>query len=200
MITVGKVIRFGNGLGDVSISAAYQLLSSESGKPSLAIYAYFDVPTGRKNPTNIIDARNYTLPTGSGEPDLYLQAKFKQIHFPYSYNATIGYKYHFGGTKIFQPGETEKKFKSGNLMYLAGTFNFNLNEWIALQNGLDFNLFGKDEIESVKEAQGKWLLNYTPQLLFQIKRLRIGESVNIPLAGKSTGANIFYVFVAQYKL
>ena len=190
----------GNGIGDMAISAAYQLFSSESSGSSLALFAYFDAPTGRKNPTNIIDSYNYTLPTGSGEPDLYMQAKFKQIHFPYSYSFTLAYKYHFGGSKIFQPGEAEKKFKSGNMIYLNGTYIFNLNEWIALQNGIDWFLLGKDEIDGIKEEQSKWLLNYTPQLLFQIKRLRIGESVNIPVTGKLSGANIYYIFIAQYKI
>jgi hypothetical protein len=188
----------GNGLSDISFSAGYQILKGNISAPAIAGFLTFTAPTGSKNPSDIVDERNYSLPNGSGEASIDLDLKLRQARFPYAYSAYLGYKLFFGGNKIFYPGEAATDFKSGNYFNIGGSFDFHLNEWIALQNGLDCFLYGKDEVDGLKEDTSKWILQYFPRLTFQLKRLRLAQAVTVPLKGKSAGADISYFLVIQY--
>ena len=188
----------GSGISDLSFRAGYQLIKESTSRPALAAFLAFTAPTGEKNPTGVVSERNYKLPSGSGEPVLNLDLQLRKIIFPYSYTAYLGYKYSFGGSKIFSPGEEEKEFKSGGYVNIGGTFDLSLNDWIALQNGLDSFFYGKDEVEGVKEKAGKWIVQYFPRLNFQLKKLRLVQAVTVPLKGKTASADITYLLVAQY--
>ena len=188
----------GSGIGDLTFSAGYQLIMAAINRPSVSVYVDFTAPTGQKNPTNVVDERNYTLPQGSGEPSLDINLKMRRINFPYAYSGYITYNMFFGGSKIFYPGEEEKKFKSGNYLNVGGSFDFHLNDWIALQNGLDAYFYAKDEVSGVKDPENKWLIQYFPRLTFQIKRLRLAQAITVPLKGKSAGADVSYFLIVQY--
>jgi hypothetical protein len=88
-----------------------------------------------------------------------------------------------------EPGEDEISFKSGDVVDLSGSFNFHLNDWIAIVNDITFYRFGKDKYfgETSWDSSintDRWFLSYQPSLVFQIKRFRFYEVSEIPLVGK----------------
>jgi hypothetical protein len=159
---------------------------------------YFTIPSGEKNPTEIENENNYRLPSGTGEASLDLDLHLRKVIYPYSYSFIVSYKYFFGGSKIFDVGEAEKEFKTGSTINFEGDFNFHVNDWIAIQNAMDFYLYGKDEVDGELEEDSKWLIQYLPKLNFQLKRLRLVQAISVPLKGKNTGADVGYILVAQY--
>jgi Putative MetA-pathway of phenol degradation len=191
----------GKGLGDILMSASYQIIPSKDHKFSLRGQLELTLPTGRKNPTNVVNSNEYDAPTGNGAfvvtPGLYARL----LEYPFSFTAFLYYDYKFKGSKIMNAGDTqEKMFKDGDHINPGGSINFQLNDWIALTNELDFHYRGKGEEEGVpaSDLYTQWLIEYSPYLIFQIRRFRLGEAVNIPLKGKSTGADPQYVLFVQY--
>lgn len=191
----------GRGLGDLSVSATYQIIPSEGNKFALKADIDITIPTGEKNPGSADESGNYDEPTGEGVFVINPRITARYVSYPFSYIAYISYNYNFWGSKIMSPwDETETKFKSGNLFAFGTSFNFHLNEWIALTNELRYSHWGEGEIEngSVTDPSASWAFSYEPRLVFQIKRFRLGESVDIPLKGKKVGADPTYVLMAQY--
>ncbi|MGD0583258.1 MAG: transporter [Bacteroidales bacterium] len=189
------------GLGDILMSASYQIIPSKDHKFSLRGQLELTLPTGRKNPTNFVNSYEYDAPTGNGvfvvTPGLYAQL----LSYPFSFTAFLYYDYNFKGSKIMNAGDTqEKKFKYGDDINPGGSINFQLNDWIALTNELDFQYWWKGEEEgaSDNDLYTHWSFTYQPRLIFQIRRFRLGESVTIPLKGKSYGADPQYILFVQY--
>ncbi len=192
----------GNGLGDISISVSYQIIKEDTRKPSLVTKLYITIPTGRKNPTNIIDAKKFDRPTGYGETTLDLHLQLRKIFYPYSVTIYTAYTYHFKGKKIFNPGEGETSFRSGDLLYVGGSFNMHLNDWIVLGNEAAFFKWWNDSFFGETAADvgmtGRWVINYQPSLIFQVRRFRFFEVIQFPLFGKSVAADPQYILGLQY--
>jgi len=191
----------GRGLGDLSVSGTYQIIPSEDNKFALKADVDITIPTGEKNPTSADESGNYDEPTGEGVFVINPRITARYVSYPFSYIAYISYNYNFWGSKIMSPwDQAETKFKNGNLFTFGGSFNFHLNEWIALTNELKYSHWGEGEIEngSATDLSSSWAFSYEPRLVFQIKRFRLGEAVDIPLKGKIVGADPTYVLIAQY--
>jgi len=192
----------GNGLGDISLAASYQIIQENERRPSLVTKLFVTLPTGRKNPTNIENSREYDMPTGYGETTLDFHLQARKIFYPYSVTVYTAYKYHFKGEKIFNPGEEEVSFKSGDLFYIGGTFNVHLNDWIALGNEVGFYKWWDDEYYGETAADvgmtGRWVINYQPSLVFQIRRFRFFEVIQFPIFGNSVAADPQYILGLQY--
>lgn len=189
------------GLSDVSILASYQLLTEEGGRPSLLTALSLTIPTGEKNPTNIESASEYDLPTGYGAFAVEFDLKARKINYPYSYSAFLFYTYNLPGSKIMYPTDTqETDFTWGNNIQLGGSFNFHLNEWIAVANELNYFFSGKGEQENVpsEDLYTKWAVSYEARLVFQIKRARMGQAIRLPIKGKNASADPLFLIIAQY--
>ena len=63
----------------------------------------------------------------------------------------------------------ERPFRSGNNFNMDGSFNFHLNDWIAIQN-IDLFLSGKDEFDGVPGRKFR-VLQYYPGLSFSGKEV-----------------------------
>jgi len=192
----------GNGLGDISLSASYQILKEDARKPSLVTKLFVTIPTGRKNPTNIVDNLKYDRATGYGETKLDLHLQLRKIFYPYSVTIYTAYIYHFKGKKIFNPGEDEISFKSGDLFYIGGSYNIHLNDWIVLGNEVAYFKWRDDiffgETAADVGMTGRWAINYQPSLVFQIRRFRFFEVIQFPLFGNSVAADPQYILGLQY--
>lgn len=192
----------GNGFGDISIAASYQILKEDGIKPSLVTKLFLTLPTGRKNPTNIIDEQKYDRPTGYGETTIDLRLQLRKVFYPYSAAIFTAYLYHFKAKKIFNPGEEEVSFKSGDLLYVGGSFNIHLNDWIVLGNEAAFFKWWDDKFYGPTAADvgmtGRWIINYQPSLVFQIRRFRFFEVIQFPLFGRSVAADPQYTLGLQY--
>jgi len=191
----------GRGIGDLIVDAIYQIIPSKDHKLSLRAEMDLTLPTGRKNPANVVNPYEYDAPTGNGAfvvtPGLYARL----LSYPFSFTAFAYYDYNFKEHKILNAGDLEEKeFKYGNHINTGGSINFHLNEWIALINELDYDHWGKGEEEGVpaNDLYTRWSFSYSPRLIFQIRRFRLGESVEIPLKGKMTGADPQYILFVQY--
>jgi len=192
----------GNGLGDISLSASYQILKENTRIPSLVAKLFLTIPTGRKNPTNIINNKKFDRPTGYGETDLDLRLQLRKIFYPYSVTIYTAYTYHFKGKKIFNPGEDQVSFKSGDLLYIGGSFDVHLNDWIVLGNEAAFFKWWDDKFFGPTAADvgmtGKWVINYQPSLVFQIRKFRFFEVIQFPIFGHSVAADPQYTLGLQY--
>ena len=188
----------GNGLSDIQLGMIYQLIPEGQLRRAVLITGIVTLPTGRKDPEDVVDEQNYTLPTGSGEASLDLDMTWRKVQYPFSYEASVGYNVKFGGTKVFSVGEDPMSFKSGNLLSLRGAYNFHLNEWLAFQNDLFYFSFGNDELDGQEDDQRRWTIQYIPRLSFQVKRIRINQAVNFVVKGRNSGADPSYTMVLQY--
>lgn len=189
------------GLSDISVAASYQIITETDSRPSLVSIIDLTIPTGEKNPTNIEDDFNYDLPTGYGEYVIGLDLRARKINYPFSYTAYVHYLYHLPGKKKFSSQDTEEiDFKSGDRIDFGGSFNFHLNEWIALSNELNYFYSWKGEQEGVQEEDlfTNWAISYETRLVFQIRRVRVAEAVRIPLKGRNVSADALYVMLVQY--
>ncbi|MCX6328657.1 MAG: hypothetical protein NTZ85_03950, partial [Bacteroidia bacterium] len=159
------------------------------------------IPTGPKNPSNVKSETDYILPTYSRyfSTGLYVCARI--IRYPYSVSALASYHYNFWGSKLMYVGDTEEtRFKKGNRLMAGGRFNIHLNEWIAFGNELYYFHYekGKEKIDLVVTTDPAWDIDYVPRLVFQVRRFRISELVQIPLFGKNGGADPAYSLLVQY--
>ena len=191
----------GRGIGDMIASATYQIIPSGENKFSLKASLDLTIPTGKKNPTNVVSSDEYNAPTGYGVFTFMPKITARVLSYPFSYMAYVSYNYNFKGSRILYPTDTkETKFKYGNSLTAGGSINFHLNEWIALVNEINYYYSGKGEIEGVSKSDlnAKWAVSYEPRVVFQLRRFRLGEAVNIPLKGKMVGADPLYVLMAQY--
>lgn len=188
----------GNGLSDIELGLIYQLVPENILRRAVLVSAFLTLPTGEKNPTNIVDEQNYTLPTGSGEGALNLDVTLRKVQYPFSYEGSLGYNIKFGGTKVIDVGEEPTDFKSGNLLTLRGAYNFHLNEWLVFQNDVFYFSFGDNEVDGQTEDVARWALQYVPRLSFQIKRFRINQAVSFVVKGRNSSADPGYTMVVQY--
>lgn len=191
----------GSGIGDILVDIRYQLLQESLSAPSIIGEVGITFPTGRKNPTNIKDDFDFTLPTGYGEFVVDAGVRVRKTIYPFSYTVYGRYTHSFGGSKLFQPSDIEERdFQSGPRFDAGGNVNFLLNDWIALANELNFFYSGEGSRQDAAEGEllTQWAFSYEPRLLFQIKQFRVGEAVRIPLKGKSVAGDPLYVLLVQY--
>ena len=191
----------GRGFGDCSFSVRYQIIPEKENKLSLTGRFDLTVPTGQKNPENIKDEFHFDPPVGYGHLDMGFHLTARKIRYPYSYSTYFAYTYKFKGHKLFDAADTEEKeFRDGARINLGGTFNVHLNDWIALSNELNYFRFGQTKIVGIVQEVSvpAWTINYQPGFVFQVKRFRISEAVQVPLKGKSVAADPMYVVIAQY--
>jgi hypothetical protein len=191
----------GRGIGDIVASASYQIIPSKDNKFSMKASLDITIPTGRKNFKNVVSDDEYDGPTGYGVVSLTPKVSARMLVYPYSVQAYFSYNYNFSGSRMLNPTDTkETSIRDASSARLGASFNIHLNEWIALTNDISYGYWGKDKIEGVPESSlySKWNIAYEPRIVFQIKKFRLGEAVNIPLKGKYYGADPIYVLMAQY--
>jgi len=190
----------GKGIGDMEFGIYYQIIKGSKTKPSLVFRLEATFPTGEKNPTDIKGAWKYNLPTGGGETTLKSELNYRKITYPYSYSFYGALKYSFGGKKVMLPYENSISFKSGSFYEVGGNFNFLLNDWIAVQNDLNFiykqaDKYNGETAQMTKAQMGIW---YNPNINFQFKKFRLVQGVAIVLYGKTMPADPQYVIDLQY--
>lgn len=191
----------GGGLADLYLSGTFQVIPSSRHKFSLKTSLDVTIPTGRKNPENVVSSYDYDAPTGYGVFVLSPRITARLVHYPYSWVVYVQYSYNFSGSRIIYPGDAvERDYRYGNNIYAGGGVNLHLNEWIALTNDLVYSYTGRGEIENVSDDNltTSYTFSYQPRLIFQIRRFRLGEAVNIPLKGRLAGADPLYVLLVQY--
>ncbi|MDX9928965.1 MAG: transporter [Bacteroidales bacterium] len=191
----------GKGLGDGYITFKYQLVPESETSVSLTAAIDITIPSGRKNPTDIVSFTEYNLPTGNGYFAAGTTLRARKIQYPYSWSAHAGYEYRFSGSRLINATDaSETEFRDGNTLQAGGSFNFHLNEWIALANELSIYHRGKGEIRyaTVKTIDPTWAFAYETRLVFQIKQFRMGEAIRVPLKGKDCPADPQYVMLVQY--
>jgi hypothetical protein len=191
----------GFGIGDTYLSLKYQFVPESKYRVSLSGILTATLPTGEKNPTNIISGNQYDLPLGDGTysvtPGLYART----ILYPYSFTMFLNYTWNFSGTKKIDISDVvEKKFRFGNRIEAGLSANIHLNEWIVMANEMYFYREGAGKIDDIVTLRlpESWAASYKPNLVFQVKKFRLGESVTIPLKGKNVPADPLYIMMVQY--
>jgi hypothetical protein len=193
--------RRGNGIGDLSLGIDGQIIKEHGLLPSITAKTGVRIPTGEKDPTHVVDANHYDLPTGTGEAMAYLDIQAKKLVYPYSFLFIITYGYHFGGNKIYdllQPEADPVDFKTGDLISVQAGAHFHLNDWLSMANDLVYSHLGKDKVSGITTGSTGWVIAYQPWFHFQVKKLRFVQSVEIPLRGKNYPSNPGYFFAVQY--
>jgi hypothetical protein len=190
----------GRGLGDVEAGIKYQVVRETERLPGLMIGTVLTLPTGRKNPRNIINDLEYDHPTGDGIFEWETYAILKKVFYPFSSTTRIHYKHYFPGKKIFFPDEPETEFNMGDYYNIASDFGVQLNDWISLSNELGFNTAGENTYyyDPVETSPSAWTVDYVPSLFFQIRRFRFVQAISIPLFGKYNSADPTYIFGLSY--
>jgi len=191
----------GLGLGDTHISFDYQLIPEAVNQISLTGGMKLTIPTGNKNPSNIKSVNQYDLPVGDGTYAVAATLFARKIVYPYSFTGYLGYSYNFTGTKIIEVGDlAESKFRFGNMIEAGLSANIHLNEWIVLANELNFYHKGAGKIDDVVTPRipPSWAISFQPNLVFQVKKFRLGESIKIPIKGKNVPADPLHVIMIQY--
>jgi hypothetical protein len=190
----------GRGLGDIEAGVRIQLIQESDRRPSITFGTVVTIPTGRKNPENVINDLQYDLPTGGGYYAWESFITMRKIFFPYSTRIRIHYEHYFPGTKIFFPDEPGIRFRNGDMFIAAGDFSVHLNDWIALTNELGVTAFGKNtyHYDPVETSPASWNIDYLPSLYFQVRRFRFKQGVIVPLYGEYLSADPTYAFGLSY--
>ncbi len=189
----------GSGLGDVWMGVDYQLLTETSTRPSFKGLLTVTLPTCAKNPVDTGDPEVFDITVGSGYYSLDAALSVRKITYPFSWSAYASYKMNSSGTKQYEVGGTDIDFKDGNLLTLSGSYNFHMNEWLALTHDIYYFHSGTDEEDGKQlEDTASWLVQYSPRLSFQINRLRVNQAIQIPLFGKMSGADPGFILIVQY--
>jgi hypothetical protein len=190
----------GKGLADMDAGLWVRILQEDEIKPSVSLGVFLTIPTGKKNPHNIKNDLEYDQPTGFGHYTLNFTARMKKTVYPYSITLFASYFHNFEGEKQFFPEEDPIRFKTADHFFASGGVGIHLNDWIALVNDVNFDVFGENiyyyEPESTSDAG--WTFDYQPAIYFQIRRFRLFEIVQIPLLGKNSGADPVYSINIQY--
>ena len=191
----------GLGFGDTHLAINYQLVPETKFKASLTGRIHLTIPTGEKNPTDIRSANKYDLPVGDGTYAISMSLLARSVIYPYSFTGFFSYSHNFEGRKIFDINDTsERRFRFGNMTEVGLSANIHLNEWIVMANEINFYHEGAGTIYSNvnSEIPSSWAASYQPNLVFQVKKFRLGESVRIPVKGKNVPADPLYVMMIQY--
>lgn len=193
--------RKGIGFGDTHLTLKYQIFREKRNKVSLTGIVNGIFPTGEKNPTNIKNAMQYDLPVGNGAYALTGTLLARSIIYPYSFTAFLNYTRNFSGTKKLDPSDPdEKEFRFGNRLETGISTNLHLNEWIVFTNEFGYYHEGAGSIDNVISPRlpASWAVVYEPNLYFQVKKFRLGESVTIPVKGKNVPADPLFIIQVQY--
>lgn len=188
----------GSGLGDMEFGFSYQLVPENFARRAVLFSSFLTLPTGRKDPTDVVDETNYTLPIGNGEVIWEFELLWRRVNYPYFYSFAVSYDFKFGGNKVFDVGEDPLPFQSGSLLTLNGAYNFHLNDWLAVQNDMFYFSLGQDELNGQTNDEQRWSVQYVPRLSIQAKRLRINQSVGFVLLGRNVSADPTYTAIVQY--
>lgn len=191
----------GSGFGDMDFGVNCQIINESQSIPSLTLKTYFTLPTGRKNPTNVKDEQHYDDATGKGEYSAYANLQMRKIFYPYAADISVSYTYYSGCKRQLTPGGDEESFKTGNNLAFYGTFGIQLNDWISLSDMVSYTYKNKDQYDNpdwdYNEYTSQSLQNWF-YLYFQVKKLRLGQGVSIPVWGKRTGADPDYFIFFEY--
>ena len=188
----------GNGLGDISLGVYGQIIRENETLPSLTARLTYTHPTGEKDPTNIVDNFNYDLPAGTGEPIVSIDLQARKVIYPYSLVFMATYNLKLGGNKIFVPGGESYPFTMGNSFSVQGGFNFLLNDWLSMGNELSYLNIAETEIDGQKQDDSGYNISYQPYFHFQVKQLRLVQTMIIGLMGKNYTASPSYVLAVQF--
>jgi hypothetical protein len=188
-----------NGLGDISATAAFQLITEEDRRPSQTIFASVRLPTGEKNPRDVKNEFEYSPGPGSGEAAMDMTYRLRKTHYPYVYSFYVSYQHFFGGKKLLHPTDNlERLFKSGSNVSFGGYYIIHLNDWIALRNSIDSFFSYADTYDKTIEENNSWVIQCFPGLNFQISQFRIAQGVTVPLWGSFAAADPNYTVILQY--
>jgi len=191
----------GSGIGDTYLRLRYQILPENKYRVSVTGTIQSAIPTGEKNPTVIYSAERYDLPVGQGNFAISGGLYGRTVLYPYSFTASVDYIRNFEGSKKFSAADdSEVNFRMGNVFEASAGMNLHLNDWIVFSNEIFYNHKDKGTINGNPSSllPESWSLSYEPGLVFQVKRFRLGESVNIPLRGISIPADPLYMMMIQY--
>ena len=190
-----------NGLADCDLTVRYQIIPDIGNNMSLTFWQWLTFPTGEKNHTGVVSDSDFNLPLGTGSFATGSWLNLRKIRYPYSFDFYLSYAIEFQGSKkIYYDDAEETKFKNGNYFWAGSSFNIHLNDWIVLTNDLSFKYNQKGVIKySTEETiDPAWILPYQAGLVFQVRRFRISEVVQVSLMGKNNSADPLYVMKALY--
>ena len=189
------------GFGDTRLDFRYQLIPEKKYKVSLTTLISAMIPTGEKNPKNIKSAEQYDLPVGTGNYSASGELYARTILYPYSFTAFIKYVYNFPGSKKINASDiSESSFRFGNRYEAGVSVNLHLNDWIVLANDISYFHEGQGTINNYADERMKssWALSYIPNLVFQVKKVRLSESISIPVRGRNIPADPLFILRMQY--
>jgi hypothetical protein len=192
--------RKGYGIGDMDLGADFQIMKESDAVPAITLKTFVSFPTGSKNPEDIVSDHQYKEPTGSGAYSAIAILQTRKIIYPLSYDLSFFYTYHAKGRKIQGPGAEATGFKTGDMIQGSGTVGFQVNDWICLNNMLMFNYKTDDQFDdpSLDYLEvGYQSLEYYFYLFFQVKQLRLVQSVSVPIWGKKGGADPGYFIMVS---
>jgi hypothetical protein len=189
------------GFGDTRFDLKYQIIPEKNYKVSVTTLLSALLPTGEKNITDIKSEVEYDLPVGKGNYAASAELFGRTILYPYSFTAYLKYQYNFSGYKKMLPTDPgPKHYRYGNRFETGVSTNLHLNDWIVLSN--DFICFyeGQGTINNIisETMPCSWSATYVPNLVFQVKKFRLSESVSIPLLGRNVPADPLFVMRLQY--
>jgi len=190
-----------HGLADCDLTVKYQILPEKDNGLSLTFWQWVTFPTGEKNYTNVKSFSDFNLPLGNGSFTTGSWLNLRKMKYPYSFDIYASYAIKLQGSKEISHDETtETKFKDGNYLSVGGSFNIHLNEWIVFANDVSYKYNQKGVIKYAveKAVDPAWIFSYSPGFVFQVRRFRISEVVQVPLIGKNNSADPLYVMKILY--
>lgn len=188
----------GNGIGDISLSGIYQIITETETRPAFTGAVVLTLPSGEKN-VKPINGDQAELPVGSGRFSSELRLNLRKARYPFLFSGFASYKYNFEGNKVIDPGEPAVDFQDGGLFSVSGLVGYHVNEWMAIINDINYSSIGKNEVAGITtDSDSKFSLDYSPRLSFQIQRLRVNQVLRFPIVGRLSSADPGITVIVQY--
>ncbi len=191
------------GVSDPAFNIRYQLLQDKAGSPSFVLGLGTYLPIGQSEGRNYVSPIAYDSPPAKGEWGIAPTLEIRKILYPISLQLRVSYQHYFGADKVLSPMGEPQRVISGSQFVILPQVNFHLNEWVSVYQQVTYSYTQKDDFEGIDffGSHSKLIrsaLLYDMGLTFQVKQLRLEQSVSVPLAGRFAPANTSYAISLSY--
>lgn len=194
------------GIKDLQTEIRVQVLKETKTIPSVVAGFGAWLPTGSnvRTITNKVSTGEYRYEdiTGGVGTSMIATLQVRKIVYPYLFAAEFNYFFGSDG-EIIENNQAIEVLGANSAVWQITT-GMHLNEWITLTGKLFYQRLSfngdikKETAVPLYDNSRKELLTFDPTLTFQFGRIRAQQVVSIPMAGKTSNAELEYIAGIQY--
>ena len=191
------------GFGDFSLGVGYSFYHNKTTKTYMGLMLMLRGPIGETLITYDEKSMETKPPLSTPYYGLAPGVYFRKSSYPFLVDFTLFYSYNFKSETNFIFNLDKTSFKPGNLLSTTLTTKYALNDFLSI--GVDLNYFNfeknkYDELKFAELAYNSSGISTAPNLVFQIKNVRIQQSIEYSIAGRNWNPSPFLLLEVSLKL